>query len=147
MNMDSPISQTSSQLQRMRTHSNLSLHSTDNRGAIRKRTPSFSRSVSNAQVDRLYQYALEQSNAAESCGVSLTSAPHWLTPQSSPQPQVFQDSHVEPFPQWSVPTPPRSDSGLPTVSIDTNEVSVTTGISPHSDFIYHHQPTAAAEMR
>ncbi|KAK3054889.1 hypothetical protein LTR09_004047 [Extremus antarcticus] len=144
--MDSPISQTSSQLQRMRTHSNLSLHSTDNRGAIRKRTPSFSRSVSNAQVDRLYQYALEQSNAAESCGVSLTSAPHWLTPQSSPQPQVFQDSHVEPFPQWSVPTPPRSDSGLPTVSIDTNEVSVTTGISPHSDFIYHHQPTAAAEM-
>ncbi|KAK5172954.1 uncharacterized protein LTR77_003076 [Saxophila tyrrhenica] len=147
--MDSPLSQASSQLQRMRTYSNYSVHPLDNRGAVRKRAPSSSQySVSATQADRLYQYALEQqSSAAESCGVSLTSAPHWLTPQSSPQPQGFPEAHqhIEPFPQWSVPTPPRSDSGLPTV-FDANEVPVTTGISATADFTFHQQPTAAAEM-
>ena len=145
--MDSPISQTSTQLQRMRTHSNYSVRSIDHRGAIRKRTPSSSHSVSTTQADRLYQFALEQTNAAESCGVSLTSAPHWLTPQSSPQPHIFPETHIEPFPQWSVPTPPRSDSGLPNVSIDTDEVPVTATISPNPEYIYHQQPTTAAEMR
>lgn len=146
--MDSPLSQSSVQLQRMRTHSNLSCHTIDNRGAIRKRTTSSSHGISTSQVDRLYQLALEQSNPTNIGTVSLDSTvPHWLTPQSSPQPQDFTDSTIEPFPQWTVPTPPRSDSGVPSVCIDVNEVPVTSGISPSSDFPFDQQPTTSSEMR
>jgi hypothetical protein len=145
--MDSPFTQSSIHFQRMRAHSNLSVHSADSRGGIRKRTPSLSRSTSNSHLDRLYQLALEQSNSSDASGAALTSAAHWLTPQASPQPHVFSDTQVEPFPEWTVPTPPRSDSGLPTVSVDANEVPVTTGISCTVDYPFDQQPTASAEMR
>ena len=145
--MDSPHLQTSNILQRMRTSSNLSVHSVDNRGAIHKRNSSRSRSISASQLDRLHQLALEQSNQPNGSAPPPTSiAPQWLTPQHSPQPQVFSESAAEPFPQWTVPTPPRSDSGLPTVSVDSNEVPVTTGISSSHDFNFD-QPTASADMR
>jgi hypothetical protein len=145
--MDSPLSQGPIQLHRMRTHSNLSVHSIDSHGGIRKRTPSLSRSISTPQVDRLYQLTLEQSSCSDGPGLSLTSAPQWLTPQSSPQPHVFSDSNLEPFPEWSVPTPPRSDSGLPTVSVDANDVPVATGLSSSTDYRFEPHPTASADMR
>ena len=145
--MDSPLLQSSNPLQRMRTSSNLSVHSINNRGAIRKQSLSRSRSISTSQLERLHQLAVEQSNHPNSTAPPPTSiAPQWITPQHSPQPQVFSEPSVEPFPQWTVPTPPRSDSGLPTVSVDSNEVPVTTGISSSQDFNFD-QPTASAEMR
>lgn len=147
MNMDSPHLQSSNNLHRMRTTGNLAYHSIDSRGAIRKPSLSRNRSISTSQVERLHQLALEQSNQANNASLPPTSiAPQWLTPQHSPQPQVFADSLVEPPPQWTVPTPPRSDSGVPTVSLDSNEEPVTTGISSNQDFDFEH-PTASAEMR
>ena len=145
--MDSPLLQSSNPLLRMRTTSNLSVHSVDSRGAIRKRSLSRSRSVSTSQLDRLHQLAVEQSTQPNGSAPPPTSiAPQWLTPQHSPQPHDFPEPSVETFPQWTVPTPPRSDSGVPTVSVDVNEVPVTTGISSSHDFTFD-QPTASAEMR
>lgn len=148
--MDSPYlqSQSSSDLQRMRSNSNLSVQSVDSRGAIRKRSLSRSRPLSSAQTERLHQYALDQANQLN--GISsyqpTSIANNWITPQQSPQPHVFSDSGVEPFPQWTVPTPPHSDSGVPSVSIDVNEEPVTSTISTSQDFTFA-QPTASAEMR
>ena len=148
--MDSPYlqSQSSSDLQRIRSNSNLSVQSVDSRGAIRKRSLSRSRPLSSTQTERLHQYALDQANQVN----NINSFPQtsignsWITPQQSPQPQVFSDSGVEPFPQWTVPTPPHSDSGVPSVSIDANEEPVTSSISTSQDFPFT-QPTASAGMR
>ena len=145
--MDSPRLQSSHPLQRMRTTSNLSVHSIDNRGAVQKRTLQRTRSVSTSQADRLHQLALQQGNLGDNNPLPPTSiAPQWITPQHSPQPQIFSEPPVEHYHHWTVPTPPRSDSGLPTVSVDANEVPVTTGISSTQDFNFD-QPTASAEMR
>ncbi|KAK3715537.1 hypothetical protein LTR37_007025 [Vermiconidia calcicola] len=141
--MDSPLLQ-SSQLQRIRTNSNLSLHSVDSRGAVRKRSLSRSRSVSTSQADRLYRLTLEPSYPSDGGQLPPTSiAPQWLTPQHSPQPQLYSEHSLDSFPLWNVPTPPRSDSGAP--SVDANEVPVTTDISTTYDFSFE-QPTASAEM-
>ena len=140
--MDSPHLQSSTQVQRIRTNSNLSVHSVDHRGAIRKPSSSRSRSISTSQADRLHKLAIEQSNYSDGPVLPPTSiAPHWITPQNSPEPPVFTEPAV-----WTLPTPPRSDSGLPTVSVDANEVPVTTGISSTQDFNFE-QPTASADMR
>lgn len=153
--MDSPVSQQSSSsvsFQRMHPHPNYSTPSVS-RGAIHKpRTSSLSRTVSASHADRLYQLALDQSNQTDNNQVSyLPSTEHWITPQSSPQQQRQQnycEPSIQPFSGWTIPTPPRSDSGLPVVSVDANEVPVTTGISAPTDFSYDDQPTAAsAEMR
>ena len=132
----------------MRSNSNLSVHSVDSRGAIRKRSLSRSRPLSSTQTERLHQYALDQANQVN----SIPSFPptsvgtSWITPQQSPQPHVFPDSGVEPFPQWTVPTPPHSDSGVPSVSVDANEEPVTTSISASQNFTFA-QPTTSSEMR
>ena len=148
--MDSPYlqSHSSSDLQRMRSNSNLSVHSVDSRGAIRKRSSSRSRPLSSTQAERLHQYALDQANRADSISsfVSPSIGTNWITPQQSPQPHVFSNTGVEPFPQWTVPTPPHSESGVPSVSIDANEEPVTTTISTSQDFAFA-QPTASSEMR
>lgn len=127
----------------MRTTGNLSVHPVDKRGAIQKRSLQRARSVSTSQAERLHHFALDHDiNALPPTSI----APQWITPQHSPQPHIFSDAAVDPFPQWTVPTPPRSDSGVPTVSVDANEVPVTTGISSTQDFTFE-QPTASAEMR
>lgn len=147
--MDSPFLQSRpADLQRMRTNSNLSLHSVDGRGAIRKRSQSRSRALSSAQAERLHQYALEQANQVPDISpftpTSLGS--NWITPQQSPQPQVYTSAAVEPFPQWSVPTPPHSESGAAPVAIDVNEEPTTTSISVSSDFAFA-QAATSSEMR
>lgn len=142
--MDSPQLQSTHPLQRMRTTSNLTVHSVNGRGAIQKRTLSRARSVSTSQAERLHQLALDQSDHHTLPPTSI--APQWITPQHSPQPQLFSEPPIDHYPQWTVPTPPRSDSGVPTVSVDANEVPVTTGISSTQDFNFE-QPTASAEMR
>lgn len=145
--MDSPHLQSTHPLQRMRTTSNLSVHPIDKRGAIQKRTLQRARSVSSSQAERLHQFALDQASQGDSNSFQPTSiAPQWITPQHSPQPQIFSETPIDHFPQWTVPTPPRSDSGVPTVSVDANEVPVTTGISSTEDFNFE-QPTTSAEMR
>jgi hypothetical protein len=147
LNMDSPHLQSPHPLQRMRTTSNLSVHPVDKRGAIQKRSIQRARSVSTSQAERLHHFAVNQINSVDRQAVPPTSiAPQWITPQHSPQPQLFSDPPVDHFPQWTVPTPPRSDSGVPTVSVDANDVPVTTGISSTQDFSFE-QPTASAEMR
>lgn len=122
--------------------------SVDSKGAIRKRSASRYRSISTSQAERLYQLAfLEQSKQAEASPLPPTTVgPQWNTPQHSPQPQLFSEPLPEPFPLWTVPTPPRSDSGVPSVSIETNEIPVTTEISAPQHFDFQ-QPTASAEMR
>lgn len=147
--MDSPYLQSqSSDLQRIRSNSNLSVHSVDSRGAIRKRSLSRSRPLPSAQAERLHQYALDQASQVDNI-TSFAPTPiggSWITPQQSPQPQIYTESGVEPFPQWTVPTPPHSDSGVPSVSIDANEETAAAAISTSAEFTFT-QPTASSEMR
>ena len=145
--MDSPLLQASHN-PRMRTNSNLSVQRVDSRGAVQKHTStSRHRSISSSQIDRLHHLALQQSNQSEINSLPSSSIGlQWLTPQHSPQPQGFSEASIEPFPEWTVPTPPRSDSGVPTLSVDSSEVPVTSGLSS-ADFHSFEQPTASAEMR
>lgn len=126
---------------RFRSSSNLS--AINHRGAIQKRCGERTRSISASQADRLHQLALQQSSLPEAPPV--LSNLQWLTPQQSPQPlQVFSEPlSIEHFPVWTAPTPPRSDSGVPSVSVDASEDPATTGITVSPDFQYE-QPT---EMR
>ena len=144
--MNSPSLQSSRS--RMHTNSSLPVYSVDNRGAVQKRTSSTRhRSISSSQAERLHHFAQQQSEQADDISFpSSNIGYHWLTPQPSPQPQVFPEPSIEPFPPWTVPTPPRSDSGVPTLSVDSNEVTVTPGISA-ADYSAFGQPTASAEMR
>jgi hypothetical protein len=145
--MDSPHFQSSSQPQRIRANSTLSVHSIDHRGAIRKRSFDHPRSISSTSVDRLQQLALGRSDQFDISSLHSASNTHWITPQHSPQNRaVFPDSSVEPFPAWSVPTPPRSDSGLPTVSVDASEEAATTGVSSSQHFDFD-QTTTSVDMR
>jgi hypothetical protein len=150
--MDSPPLQSSvHHPQRVRAASNLSFQAIDSHGAIRKRTAERVRSISASHADRLHQLALEQAAEVDSHCLPPPPPPttgiRWITPQHSPEPNaVFSEQHIEPFPAWTVPTPPRSDSGVPTVSVDANEDPVTTGISAPTDFLFD-QPTTSAEMR
>ena len=150
--MDSPHLQSYAQPLRVRTNSNLSVHSIDQRGGIRKRSLERSRSPSTTQVDRLHQLALGQTEDFTQSSPFAVSGTHWITPQHSPQLEaIYNAPSLEAFPAWSVPTPPRSDSGLPTVSIDAVDQPVTTCDSIHSS--YHSSnfdfdlPTTSADMR
>ncbi|TKA27965.1 hypothetical protein B0A50_04031 [Salinomyces thailandicus] len=128
--------------------SNLSVHSYDGRGAIRKRSfeRSRDRSVSVTQAERLHQLVLDQATQPDVCALTSTSGIEWITPEHSPQPQtLFSEPSIEPFPTWTVPTPPRSDSGGPSVSVDTNEESVTTSISSSTDFSFD-PPVTSSDM-
>lgn len=147
--MDSPHLQSSSQVQRTRANSNLSVHSFDGRGAIRKRSSERSRdrSISASycsQADRLRQLALDQATQPDVSNLVSTSGIQWITPEHSPQTQPFTEPSVEPFPHWTIPTPPRSDSGVPSVSIDADDKPVTTCID--SDFQFD-QPVTSSDMR
>lgn len=143
--MDSPHAfQSPTGLQRMRTNSTLSVQSANNRGAIRKRSSSRTQQISASHAERLHQLALDQAENSSLPSASIRS--QWITPQQSPQPHAFVQPSLESYPQWTVPTPPRSDSGVPTVSVDASEVPVTTGISSTQDFNFE-QSTASADMR
>ena len=147
--MDSPHLQSSTYPQRVRTNSNLSVNSASYPGGIRKRSTSRSRAISTSQADRLQQLALDDPDQADfQSGPPVSAGLQWITPQHSPQPHIFSEpSNVEPFPQWTVPTPPRSDSGVPTLSVDASEDPATTGVSSSQSFNFETQPTTSAEMR
>ncbi|KXT15486.1 hypothetical protein AC579_3370 [Pseudocercospora musae] len=142
-------STTSSLPQRLPSHTSPSAHSStlSNRGAIQKqkRTDDDHRhpSVPPSQADRLYRLAAQQ-HPTLATAVRI----QCMTPQHSPQPQPFPlDQLLEPFPpHWTAPTPPRSDSGLPTLSVDANEEPVPTAISVASDFAFEHPSASSAEM-
>lgn len=154
--MDSPSFQSLAQAPRVRAHSTYSAQSSINKhGAISKRSHNDNRdrSISASQADRLYNFAAEQSNTTQAdldqgtINPSSTLGIQWLTPQHSPEPQGFETEEPSlPYPQWTAPTPPRSDSGVPSVSVDFNDLPVTTGISIAPEFAFE-QPTSQAEMR
>lgn len=147
--MHSPLVQAAHQ-QRLRGNSIHPLQAINNHGAVRKRTLSGrSRSDSASHAQRLHNLlAVDQSPDSTSHAVPPpTSGLRWPTPQHSPQPQpIFADPSVEPFPTWTVPTPPRSDSGIPIVSVDANDEPVRTSIRASNGFQFE-QPTTSAEMR
>lgn len=157
MNMDSPALQpsTAQQPSRLRSFTSTTTSSSvdGRRGAVQKRssiTGDRNRSISASQADRLYQFAADQSsNQAEAQSDTIPPASlgvQWITPQHSPQLSGFAtETTIEPFPQWTAPTPPRSDSGIPTVSIDSED-PVPSSISGAQDFEFE-QPTVSPEMR
>ncbi|KYG40321.1 hypothetical protein M433DRAFT_227661 [Acidomyces richmondensis BFW] len=135
--------------QRLRGNSIHPLQAINNHGAVRKRTVSErSLSESVAHAERLHSIlALGQCANSTSHATAPTSGLRWPTPHPSPQPEpILADASVEPFPTWTVPTPPRSDSGIPTVSIDVNDEPARAGIRASNDFQFD-QPTTSAEMR
>ncbi|KAI5361551.1 hypothetical protein Slin15195_G126660 [Septoria linicola] len=152
--MDSPSFQSAIiNPNRIRSQSSYSTTSTVNsRGGIQKRSINNdrSRAISVSQAEKLFQFAAQQASQADIEHPIPTSTAiggiQWLTPQHSPQPQSFTaEPSLEPFPQWTAPTPPRSESSFPTVSIDCNEEPATTGISVTPEFAFE-QPPVSAEM-
>ncbi|KAJ9620942.1 hypothetical protein H2203_007528 [Taxawa tesnikishii (nom. ined.)] len=136
--MDSPYLQASSSFgyTRPRANSNLSAHSSDSRG-IRKRSLSRSRSISLSQAERL-ERTLRLS--PESTGSS-----HWITPQPSPQLQPFVDTY-EADPTWAIPTPPRSDSCVPTLTVDAANEPLPVSTGPECTFNFNAPATTSADM-
>lgn len=121
--MDSPIRQASPNHFRTRTDSSLSIHSTSIYPGISKRSSSPSH-FSSAQTARIQQAFQPYSTSDFAPNPLISAGLQWITPQNSPQPHLFPDTTAaEPLPQWTVPTPPRSDSGVPSVSIDSNKDS------------------------
>ncbi|QIX00287.1 hypothetical protein AMS68_005804 [Peltaster fructicola] len=128
-------------------------------GGIRKKatTSSRHRAVSSSYAERLHHLALEQSTAAENGFTSPQqvaqqlnpeSGLNWLTPQQSPEPSCFfqEPVQIDQF-QWAAPTPPRSDSGLPTLPADVGDESVvppSSGVSTPETFAF--ESTTAADM-
>lgn len=114
--MDSPIRQASPDHFRSRTDSSLSVHSTSIYPGIRKRSssPSYFSAAQTARIQQAFQPYSTPDFAPNSL---VPAGLQWITPQQSPQPHLFPDStSSEPIPQWTVPTPPRSDSGVPPVT-------------------------------
>ncbi len=121
--MDSPLTQTSANtFERMRSNSTLSFGSLNSRGAIQKRSPSLPRSIASSQADRLFQLALDQSS--QPGPTSFRSAPHWLTPQSSPELREVPSCPSNTLP-WTVPTPPYSESGISAACVEANNVDAS----------------------
>lgn len=144
----SPLTFDAAHQQRLRGNSIHPLQAINNHGAVRKRTVSErSLSESVAHAERLHSIlALGQCANSTSHATAPTSGLRWPTPHPSPQPEpILADASVEPFPTWTVPTPPRSDSGIPTVSIDVNDEPARAGIRASNDFQFD-QPTTSAEM-
>jgi hypothetical protein len=138
---------------RLRAHSSYttpqsSFSSIDHRGAIHKRSHNDrSQSISSLQADRLYQLAADQANHLDGLHDSnnnSSSDVRWITPQHSPELTGFTSAPpIDPY-QWTAPTPPHSESGIPNVSIDVNDEPATCAPRDYSNF---EQPTVSAEMR
>nr|POE96953.1 hypothetical protein CFP56_63778 [Quercus suber] len=112
---------------RTRTDSITSGHcaAIDQNGAVQKRrSQQRERSVSTSQAHRLHQLAYNQPDSQPSFATTLLPL-NWITAQHSPQQHHVFNSSIDPFPNWTAPTPPRSDSGVPPLSIDANDDSVT----------------------
>jgi hypothetical protein len=145
--MDSPLRQSSPPSNyRSRTDSSLSVHSKSIYSGIRKRSSSPSH-FSAAQAERIHQALNPYSTPDFQPSSLISTGLQWVTPQPSPQPHLFPDQSAnEPFPQWAAPTPPRSDSGAPSLSIDASKESATSGANSSQTFDFG-QPTSTADMR
>ncbi|OQO01742.1 hypothetical protein B0A48_12779 [Cryoendolithus antarcticus] len=132
---------------RERTNSNLSVYSAANPVGIRKRSASRSPSISAAQVHRLEQLCLNQSTAQDlDAFTNNVTNYQWLTPQPSPQSQPYLvPCSIEAFPQWTAPTPPRSDSEVSTLAIDAQDEIATTTAGESQSFGFD-PVTTTAEM-
>ncbi|RMY47615.1 hypothetical protein D0863_15598, partial [Hortaea werneckii] len=134
LTMDSHPLQSSSPFQRARATSNLSLQSIDARGAI---------------PERLHQLALDPWSQADSSALTSTSGLQWITPEHSPQAQPLlsepsiSDASIEALSAWSVPTPPQSDSGVPSFCLDSSEKPVIPASASPADFQLDQAPTTS----
>lgn len=126
-----------------------SLHPINSRGGIQKRTAlPRDRSVSTAQAERLHHLAADQAHQPSNRSVNSPAlSAHWLTPQPSPQPHAYPaESSAEALPQWTVPTPPKSDPGVHQImTIGSNDVQAPAGTFDHFD--QSAAAAASAEMR
>lgn len=131
---------------RSRTDSSLSIHSKSIYAGIRKRSSSPSH-FSAAQAERIQQSLNPYSTPDFQPSSLISSGLQWVTPQHSPQPHLFPDqTATESFPQWAAPTPPRSDSGAPSLSIDASKESSTSGTNSTQSFDFG-PTTSTADMR
>jgi len=145
--MDSPLRQSSPPSNyRSRVDSSLSVHSNSTYAGIRKKSSSPSH-FSAAQAERIQQALNPYSTPDFQPSSLISSGLQWVTPQHSPQPHLFVDqTATESFPQWAAPTPPRSDSGAASLSIDANKESTTTESNPSQTFDFG-QTTSTTDMR
>ena len=145
--MDSPLRQSSPpSSSRSRTDSSLSIHSKSYYSGIQKRSSSPSH-FSAAQAERIQQALNPYSTPDFQPSSLISSGLQWATPQHSPQPHLFPDQTApESFSQWAAPTPPRSDSGAPSLSVDASKESSTSGTSSTQTFDFG-QSTSTADMR
>nr|OQO25235.1 hypothetical protein B0A51_09359 [Rachicladosporium sp. CCFEE 5018] len=132
---------------RERTNSNLSVYSAANPAGIRKRSASRSPPISAAQVQHLEQLCLNQTNCQDLDAFTKNVTNYqWLTPQPSPQSQPYLvPCGIEAFPQWTAPTPPRSDSEVSTLAIDAQDEIATTTAGGSQSFGFD-PVTTTAEM-
>ena len=146
--MDSPYLQSTVNGFRPRASSTLSIHSSAHPTGIRKRSGSRGRAISASQAERLHQLIFDGSSTPElQPQPSTSTSSQWYTPQPSPQPSLFADaSIVDAVPQWNVPTPPRSDSGVPSLSVDASEDPLAGCVTSSQDYTFQ-TSTTSAEMR
>ncbi|KAJ8611206.1 hypothetical protein MRB53_038050 [Persea americana] len=120
------------------------------RAGIHKRSSHPDRSsISLAQPDRLYRWASEQSHQITPSSLPSPAIDgQWITPQQSPQTHGFSlDSTIEPFSTtWGVPTPPRSDSGVPNLSVDATDEPISHAVSAAHAFNSFEHPATTVEM-
>lgn len=145
--MDSPLRQSSPPSNyRSRTDSSLSVHSKTLYAGIRKRSDSPSH-FSAAHAERIQQALNPYSTPDFQPSSLINTGLQWVTPQHSPQPHLFPDqTATESFPQWAAPTPPRSDSGAPSLSIDASKEAATSGTTSTQPFDFG-QTTSTTDMR
>lgn len=114
--------------------------SINDRGAIRKRSSNdIGGSISTSQAERLFQLVTNTTDTLDQCSTTVAGV-QWITPEHSPQLNGFapSESTFGTFPQWTVPTPPRSDSGAPGVSIEEEPRLISS-----SGFESFNQPVAS----
>lgn len=145
MNLPDPQSPFGSPGGRDTTSSHLAVYASTHSGGIRKRAVVRNRAISTPQADRLHHFALDQATGSGFQAVVPSSSGYdWLTPRHSPQPSFFEESvGLDPFPEWGVPTPPCSDSGVPALSVDAGDEPPRAGVTASA----FDQTVTPAEMR
>lgn len=128
---------------RPRSSSNLSVYSPEPRG-IRKQSISRSRSDSTSKIAQHPELLPTQIRL----DLDLSPAPSlrnsWSTPGDSPQPHSYFDLVNQNPSVWSVPTPPHSDSGLPSLISDSGDSTFTATSS--DNLAKYDPPTTSAGM-
>ena len=109
-----------------------------------------SSSSHNNHAERLYNLALDLAPSATSNSQSITPTSaglNWITPLPSPQTHPYNTTNIDPIPEWTLPTPPRSDSGVPPACIDTSKDPIVAASLVASPELAFDEPSNNSEMR